>query len=173
MVGALDSRVKAIVAQVPACGRELPPEDPDGTLFAQLSKTFFNGDVTGTTETTKDGSTSDWSPVWRFTTTNKSAPATPTLVSPENGAGPFPVSQGVTLVWNAVEGADSYDFQIASEPSFGAAFIQWYAFVGTSAHVSGLEEAYTSRLYWRVRGRNPGGTGPWSKVRTFTIDPFQ
>ena len=44
---------------------------------------------------TKDGSTSDWSPVWRFTTTNKSAPAAPTLVSPENGAGPFPVSQAL------------------------------------------------------------------------------
>ena len=122
---------------------------------------------------TKDGSTSDWSPVWSFTTTDKSAPAAPTLVSPENGAGPFPVSQGVTLVWNAVKGAEAYDFQIASEPSFGAAFIQWYEYADTSAHVTGLEEAYTSTLYWRVRGRNPGGAGPWSEVRSFTIDPFQ
>jgi len=122
---------------------------------------------------TKNGSTSAWSPVWSFTTTNKSAPAAPTLVSPENGAGPFPVSQGVTLVWNAVEGAESYDFQIASEPSFGAAFVQWYAYVGTSAHVTGLEEAYTAKLYWRGRARNAGGTGPWSEARTFNIDPFQ
>jgi len=121
---------------------------------------------------TKDGITSDWSPVWSFTTTNKAAPAAPTLVLPENGAGPIPVSQGVTLVWNAVEGAESYDFQIAEEPSFGAAFVQGYAFVGTSAHV-GLEEAYTPTVYWRVRSRNPGGTGPWSEVRAFKIDPFQ
>jgi hypothetical protein len=100
-------------------------------------------------------------------------PGAPTLVSPENGASGFPASQGITLVWNTVEGAEAYDFQIASEPSFGAAFIQWYAYAGTSAHVTGLEEAYTSRLYWRVRGRNPGGSGPWSEVRTFTVDPFQ
>ena len=122
---------------------------------------------------TRDGNTSDWSPVWSFTTTNKSAPAAPTLVSPENSAGPFLVSQGVTLVGNAVEGAESYDFQSASEPSFGAASIQWYDYADTSAHVTGLEEAYTSTLYWRVRGRNPGGTGPWSEVRTFTVDPFR
>jgi hypothetical protein len=64
---------------------------------------------------TKDGNTSDWSPVWRFTTTDKSAPAAPTLVSPDNGAGAFPVSQGVNLVWNTVEGAESYDFQIAAD----------------------------------------------------------
>jgi len=118
------------------------------------------------------GQTSDWSPVWSFTTTNKVAPGAPTLVSPENGAGPFPASQGVTLIWNAVEGAESYDFQIANEASFSAPFIQWYAYVGTSKQVMGLEEAYTTTQYWRVRGRNPGGTGPWSEVRTFTVDPF-
>ncbi|RPJ27520.1 MAG: hypothetical protein EHM33_07745 [Chloroflexi bacterium] len=117
--------------------------------------------------------TSAWSPVWSFTTTNKSASAAPTLVSPENGAGVFPASEGITLVWNAVQGAESYDFQLANEASFSAAFIQWYAYVGTSAHVTGLEESYTSTIYWRVRSRNPGGTGPWSEVRTFTIDPFR
>jgi pimeloyl-ACP methyl ester carboxylesterase len=53
VVGAVDSRVKAIIAQVPACGRELPPSDPDGTLFSLLQDTFQNGDVSGTPETTK------------------------------------------------------------------------------------------------------------------------
>jgi len=122
---------------------------------------------------TKNGSTSAWSPVWRFTTTNKSVPPAPTLVSPANGAGDFPASEGVTLVWNAVAGAESYDFQLANEASFSAAFIQWYGYVGTSAHVTGLEESYTSTVYWRVRSRNSGGTGPWSEVRTFTVDLFR
>ncbi|HLF26919.1 MAG TPA: fibronectin type III domain-containing protein [Anaerolineae bacterium] len=122
---------------------------------------------------TKDRSTSAWSPIRSFTTTNKSTPPAPSLVSPENGASGFPVSQGVTLVWNAVAGAESYDFQIADEASFSAPFIQWYAYGGTSKHVIGLEEAYTSRLYWRVRGRNPGGAGSWSEVRVFTVDPFR
>jgi pimeloyl-ACP methyl ester carboxylesterase len=53
VVGAIDSRVKAIIAQVPACGREPPPSDPDGVLFSLLRETFQNGDVSGTPETTK------------------------------------------------------------------------------------------------------------------------
>jgi hypothetical protein len=117
--------------------------------------------------------TSSWSPVWSFTTTSQSAAGAPTLVSPENGAGVFPASEGVTLVWNAVGGAESYDFQIANEASFSAPFIQWYGFASTSKHVTGLEEGYTAKLYWRVRSRNAGGTGPWSEVRTFTVDLFR
>jgi hypothetical protein len=120
-----------------------------------------------------NGQTSPWSPVWSFTTTDKSVPAAPTLVSPENGAGPFPSSQGVTLVWNAVEGAESYDFMIAPESSFGGAIVQWYAYPGTSANITGLEEFGESRLYWRVRGRNPGGLGPWSQVWMFTVDLYR
>lgn len=44
-VAAMDHRVKAVVAQVPACGREIPPEDPDGNLFKSLKNTFENGDI--------------------------------------------------------------------------------------------------------------------------------
>ena len=51
-VGAIDQRVKAIVAQVPACGDEPPPPDPKGLLYASICETFMHGDVTGTPETT-------------------------------------------------------------------------------------------------------------------------
>lgn len=44
-VAAMDHRVKAVVAQVPACGREIPPEDPDGKLFQSLKNTFLEGDI--------------------------------------------------------------------------------------------------------------------------------
>lgn len=118
----------------------------------------------------KKGVTSAWSPTWSFTTTNKTPPAAPTLVSPANGTTDIPASTGPTLVWNAVAGAESYDFMVAPEPSFGGAIVQWYAFHGTSAAVTGLEEFGEFRLYWRVRGRNPGGVGPWSEVRMFTVD---
>lgn len=52
VVAAIDQRVKAIVAQVPACGNQLPPSDPDGNLFKSIRDTFLNGDVAGTPETT-------------------------------------------------------------------------------------------------------------------------
>ena len=52
IVGAVDQRVRAVVAQVPACGREPSPEDPDGSLFEALRETLLHGDVAATPETT-------------------------------------------------------------------------------------------------------------------------
>ena len=43
-VSAMDTRVKVVVAQVPACGNERPPKDVDGTLFETLKNTFYSGD---------------------------------------------------------------------------------------------------------------------------------
>ncbi len=48
VVGAVDERVKAIVAQVPACGEELPPADSEAFLFQSIKDTFLHGDVNGT-----------------------------------------------------------------------------------------------------------------------------
>jgi len=52
VVAAIDHRVKAIVAQVPSCGEELPPDDPDGKLFESIRETFLKGDIRGTPENT-------------------------------------------------------------------------------------------------------------------------
>jgi pimeloyl-ACP methyl ester carboxylesterase len=52
VVGAIDQRVKAIVAQVPACGDSPPPPDPEGSLFAAIREKFLRGDVSGTPENT-------------------------------------------------------------------------------------------------------------------------
>ena len=40
-----NDRVKAIVSQTCACGPTMPPQDPDGTLFAAVKTTFDNGNV--------------------------------------------------------------------------------------------------------------------------------
>jgi pimeloyl-ACP methyl ester carboxylesterase len=53
VVGALDERVKAIVAQVPACGEQLPPHDPGGKLFGALRETFLHADLCAIPNTTK------------------------------------------------------------------------------------------------------------------------
>lgn len=44
-VAAVDKRVAAIVAQVPACGPELPPDDPAGRRFQAISDTILTGNV--------------------------------------------------------------------------------------------------------------------------------
>ena len=45
VVGACDDRVKAIVSQTTACGPTMPPQDPDGSLFAAVKTTFDDGNV--------------------------------------------------------------------------------------------------------------------------------
>jgi hypothetical protein len=52
VVGAIDRRVKAVIAQVPACGDSPPPADPDGSLFEALREKFLHGDVSGTPDNT-------------------------------------------------------------------------------------------------------------------------
>ena len=54
MVGAVDPRVKAIVAQVPAFGDEPPPPDPDGLLFAAFRETLLNGDISNMPQSTTE-----------------------------------------------------------------------------------------------------------------------
>lgn len=55
VVGAVDERVTAVVAQVPACGRELPPPDPDGSLFVAMRDSLLNGEVGAGVEGTRAG----------------------------------------------------------------------------------------------------------------------
>ncbi len=47
LVGAVDARVSAVVAQVPACGEHPIPADPDGRRFASIRETFLNADLNG------------------------------------------------------------------------------------------------------------------------------
>jgi uncharacterized protein len=50
VLAGIDERVAAVVAQVPATGREHAPADPDGTLFETLRETLLGGEITGAPE---------------------------------------------------------------------------------------------------------------------------
>lgn len=47
VVGAVDERVAAVVAQIPAIGARRPPPDPEGALFTALRQTIRDGSVDG------------------------------------------------------------------------------------------------------------------------------
>lgn len=49
-VAGMDERVAALVVQVPAIGRELPPADPDGSLYRALKETILWGAVEPSSE---------------------------------------------------------------------------------------------------------------------------
>lgn len=44
-VAAVDERVAALVVQVPVCGPELPPPDPDGRRFRAITGTLADGNI--------------------------------------------------------------------------------------------------------------------------------
>lgn len=52
LVAACDDRVRAVVAQCPACGPNPPPSDPDGARFKRQRDTLLRGDIAPTPETT-------------------------------------------------------------------------------------------------------------------------
>ncbi|HWC12684.1 MAG TPA: CocE/NonD family hydrolase [Acidimicrobiales bacterium] len=54
VVGAVDTRPAAVVAQIPAIGARLAPPDPDGALFAALRHTVLDGSVDGGPQDTTD-----------------------------------------------------------------------------------------------------------------------
>jgi hypothetical protein len=94
-------------------------------------------------------------------------PAAPSLLSPANGA-QLPLNQSITFSWSTVAGAATYEIQIDDSSSFSNPLI---------VSRTGLTQTQTAqtftaerRYWWRVRGRNSGGTaGAWSSARSFEI----
>jgi hypothetical protein len=92
-------------------------------------------------------------------------PAAPTLASPSNGA--TGVVQPPTLDWNDVANAASYEVQVDSSSTIASPFVANPTVTTSQATLPTLTAGQT--LWWRVRGRNSGGTaGAWSSTRSFT-----
>lgn len=91
----------------------------------------------------------------------------PILVFPANEA--FNVSATPRLSWLGVAGGGVYEVQVSPSENF--------AVLAASATPTGLSVAISSGLtngvtyFWRVRARNAGGVGPWSRVNRFTTVP--
>ena len=96
--------------------------------------------------------------------TGSSTPSAPTLSSPANGA--TGVAQPVTLDWNGVTNAVSYEVQVDNSSTIASPFVANQTVTASQVTLSGLP---AQQLWWRVRARNSAGVfGPFSSVRTFT-----
>jgi len=97
----------------------------------------------------------------------RSAPAVtarPILTAPANNA----VLNTATplLTWNVTTNAAQYGIQIAENSGFTTA-VQNFTISNTSFTLPTLTN---SKKWWRVRGINGVGNGPWSSARNFTVD---
>jgi hypothetical protein len=101
-----------------------------------------------------------WGPAstaWTFTTV-VAAPAAPVLVSPADGAQNIPLV--TTVTWNAAATASSYRLQVARDSAFTLLAVDDSLITATSRQIGPL--LANSTHYWRVRGKNDGGSGPYS-----------
>ncbi len=116
---------------------------------------------------TNTTSTSAWSAVRSFTTAAPLAvPTAPTLRSPAANA--TNVSRTPALSWNAATRATTYEVQVSTDPSFNTSIA--FGRSGLTARNITVTPQLGSRVlyYWRVRGANTSGPGPWSAARSFT-----
>lgn len=108
---------------------------------------------------------SAFSGTWNFRTVMSVANA-PSLLAPANGTAGQPVT-GLTFQWRPLAGATTYRFQLATDSTFVTGIIKNDSTVtDTFRLVSGL--TISTRYFWRVTGKNAGGTGPVSPTWSFT-----
>ena len=91
-------------------------------------------------------------------------PGTPILYFPANDTANQPIS--LRLQWYHGAVVDSYRVQVATDSGFATGGILDTAVVDTFKAVSGL--AGSTKYYWHVNAKNPGGTSAWSDVWSFT-----
>ncbi len=127
----------------------------------QHSSTYF-----WRVQAVNDGGSSGFSSARQFSTVI-APPAAPSLTNPANNATNVP--QGTTFSWASVATTVTYHLQVSTNDAFTALVAEDSTLTGTSKNVSTL--TFSAAHFWRVRGKNAGGIGPWSEVRTFTAIP--
>ncbi|SFU79375.1 Por secretion system C-terminal sorting domain-containing protein [Pontibacter akesuensis] len=99
--------------------------------------------------------------------TEITAPQAPLLASPQHAS--TGVALSPTLMWNAADGAASYQAQVSTSSGFSSLAFDQANLSSTSAYVSDLSANTT--YYWRVRASNAAGTSSWSATWSFTTAP--
>ncbi|MBZ0203064.1 MAG: T9SS type A sorting domain-containing protein [Ignavibacteria bacterium] len=140
-----------------------------GNIFSQfnvpggflLNNTTYYWRVNGT----NTAGTGPYSAIWNFKTIVSPPVAAPVLLAPPNGAANVVLTP--TLDWNDVYGVTGYKVNVSEDPLFNTVLID--STIGTASQFTipaGKLSGSTS-YYWRIRGFNVGGFGPWSVTWNF------
>jgi hypothetical protein len=108
-----------------------------------------------------------WSVRWYFRVVT--IPPAPNLVSPPNNSTNQPPT--VMLDWDSLASANTYRIQLATDSLFNSIVFD----------TSGVTRSYLQmrpgillanvKYYWKVNATNLAGTGPWSVVWNFRVNP--
>jgi hypothetical protein len=111
---------------------------------------------------TRDG---NWEIYYKRDPTGNLLPpnSAPILFSPGNNTQGWGVN--LTLVWYKIPNATNYHVQLSTDSLFNAFIVNDSTLTDSVRTVSGLTDGIW--YYWRVRGRNAAGSGPWSSVWRF------
>ncbi len=91
-------------------------------------------------------------------------PSAPSLAVPANGAKSVSISP--TLSWERAMGASTYRLQVSLDSWFSMIVVDDSTMSETLRPIGPLQNGTT--FFWRVNGKNEGGTSDWSSVRSFT-----
>ena len=95
-----------------------------------------------------------------------SSPAAPSLINPPDGA----LNQSLTPTFEWTAGTQSAAFTIEVATDIGFTEIIATATVEATDHTFGSPLDSNQRYFWRVRGANPCGSGPFSPVFDFITE---
>ncbi|HRE56359.1 MAG TPA: hypothetical protein PLW09_00940, partial [Candidatus Kapabacteria bacterium] len=106
---------------------------------------------------------SPWSEIRSFSTLTV-YPSKVTLRQPVNKEINRPVT--VSLLWNPTTEADSFDVHVASDNAFTMTALRDSMIAKREIQLNNLQQG--TEYFWRVRGKNRAGYGPWSETWSFT-----
>lgn len=107
---------------------------------------------------------SEWSPVWSFTTKEKTnPPSAPILLGPENES--VGLTGNTVFTWTNSEGAEDYGIQISKDASFTLMQFEVSNIQAQSFETNSLDKGVT--YYWRVFAGNEAGRSEFSETWKF------
>jgi hypothetical protein len=117
---------------------------------------------------------SPWSPTYKFKTAIGASMQRPVLQAPSAGEEGVPLSP--TFEWSGIEWAESYVFELATDPATTAGgyfSTPLKSLAGSNALTSTAWKSdttldYSTRYYWHVKAIGVDTETPWSDVGTFT-----
>lgn len=152
---------------------ELEVKDKAGDVFfseTEITATQFEIDglhpdafYTWRVRAANEDGNGSWSEEYKFRT-KAPVPAMVQLTAPDSAA--LSVSNSPVFTWQPVPFAQYYELVVAEDEDFEQIAASFSAVETTTLQVSGLNT--NTGYFWKVRAKNPSGTGAWSAEWPFT-----